>query len=117
MRRLALRLPTVLQIHPDHGFLFYEGGVCRFTYLDCAGFYLALCYLDRIWVLVDSNQDLAKPAETFNFRMPFFVVQAAAPRAPCIKWIRKVKVKQYTMNRWTFSEVLQAYVDLPHGRP
>jgi hypothetical protein len=57
-----------------------------------------------------------KPTGAFDFHIPFFVVEAASPRAPRIEWLREFKVKQYTMNRWTFSEVLQACVDLPHGR-
>ena len=118
MRRLALRLPTALQFHPNHALLFYTGGVCRFTYLDCAALYFSLqSRFHRIWVLVDSNKDLAKPTETFDFRMPFFVVEAAAPRAPCIEWLKKVKPEQFCMDRWTFSEVLQACVGPPHGRP
>ena len=115
MKRLALRLPTTFQYSPDNAFLFYEGGVCRFKYPHDQSYYVTLDSpdFDRIWALVDSTEFLVEPTGVFKPAETFFVVEAAFPRASCLKWFRKFPAEMFYMKRWTFSEVLQACVDPP----
>jgi hypothetical protein len=115
MKRLALQLPTAFQYSPDKALLFYEGGVCRFKHPHDQSYYVTLDSpdFDRIWALVDSDGLLVVPTGVFNPAGTFFVVQAASPRAPSLKWSRKFAAKMFYMKRWTFSEVLQACVDPP----
>lgn len=116
MKRLSQRLPTALQLEPDVAFLFHEHGVCRFTDPNHRDHYMPLesPKFDRIWALVDSNQNLMQPAGLFNTGAPFFVVESASSRPPRLRWLSKVKAITFHMKRWTFSEVLQAFVDLSH---
>jgi hypothetical protein len=115
MKRLALQLPTAMQIGPDLAFLFYEGGVCRFEHPGDQSCYLSLDSpnFDRIWALVDCDRTSGQPPGIFNLTSTFFVVEAAPPRAPRLECSRKYGTKIFFMKRWTFSEVLQAYVDTP----
>ena len=69
----------------------------------------------RIWALVDSNQDLAKPTGVFSTGRVFFVIQAASPRPQRVQWLERVDSQYFYMKGWSLSEVLQAYVGLPHG--
>jgi hypothetical protein len=119
MKRLALRLPTVWHTNPGLIYLFYEGGVCRFTYPTDQSPYLSLdsANFDRIWALVDSNGSLVQPAAMFCPIPTFFVVEAAPPHAPHIQWFKKVAAETFHMKRWSFSEVLQAYVNSPRVYP
>ena len=119
IRRLALGLPTALQINQDCALLFHEGGVCQFTDLENKEAYSPLVSSGpgRIWALVDSNQDLVKPTGVFNTGGLFFVVQAAAPLLPRLQWLKAVNSQSFYMKRWTFSEILQAYVGPSHERP
>ena len=116
IRRLALGLPTALQISRRHALLFHEGGVCQFTDLENHKTYDSLLFPgpSRIWVLVDSNEDLARPSGAFNAGRPFFVVQAASPRPERVQWLEQVDSQYFYMKGWSLSEVLQAYVGLPH---
>ena len=119
IRRLALGLPTVLQISQDYALLFHESGVCQFTDLDNHGAYDLLTSTGpgRIWALVDSNPDLEKPTGTFNTGQLFFVVQAASPRPQRVNWLQHVNSQYFYMKGWSFPEFLQAYVGRPHGHP
>jgi hypothetical protein len=57
MKRLSQRLPTAFQLYPDHAYLFYEDGVCRFPDPNHRELYMPLKSpkFDRIWALEDSN--------------------------------------------------------------
>ena len=61
------------------------------------------------------NQSLEVPAGVFIHGPPFFVVEAASPRSPRLRWLRKVNSEGFYMKRWSFSEDLQVYVDLSVG--
>ena len=111
MRRLALRLPTVLQLEGPDPFLFHEGGVSKLT--DLQGY----CYQrklkqddksNRIWALVASPE----PANIFKSSSPFFVVLVACPLSNHQRWLNKIRYRVFYMKPWSISEVLQAYVDL-----
>ena len=117
IRRLALGLPTALQISRDYALMFHEGGVCQFTDLENDKAYDSLMSPGpgRIWTLVDSNQDLAKPTGVFSTGRVFFVVQAASPRPQRVQWLERVDSQYFYMKGWSLSEVIQAYVGLPHG--
>jgi len=69
LRRLALKLPTALQFKPFFALLFHEGGVKVFQQLgayDYNELASEIGPLGRIWALVDSNDDLIKPASLFK---------------------------------------------------
>lgn len=111
MRRLALRLPTVLQLEHRDPFLFHEGGVSQLTDLQGYCYYHKLKQEDesnRIWALVDSPE----PASIFKFSSPFFVVLVAYPLSNHQRWLNKICYHVFYMKPWSISEVLQAYVDL-----
>ena len=113
MRRLALKLPTVLQTGKNIAILFHEGGVSQFLNPDVPNPSLGLRSLSRsarIWVLVDSNQQVSNPALIFCNRGPFFVVEAKSPPRQCPK---ENTFSTFYMKTWTFPEVLQAYVTPP----
>jgi len=118
IRRLALGLPTALQIKQGYALLFHEGGVCQFTDLANDETYDSLRSpsAGRIWALVDSNQDLAKPTGVFHSGRVFFVVQAASPRPQRVQWLENVNSQYFYMKGWSLSEVLQAYVGILYGR-
>ena len=114
MQRLALKLPTALQLREGHAILFHEGGTSSF--LDPAEIdrYLGLSDDEpsgRIWALVDSSQVLSEPAPIFRVSKPFFVVEAASRQAR-FGWANKVHHRHFYMKTWAFPEVLQVYVVL-----
>ena len=117
MRRLALKLPTALQIHNSYAILFHEGGVFEFKDPENFPDYYPLTVLSknrssRIWALVDSNPDLLEPLSIFKHSSSFFVVDAASPRSEHLKWLKNVTRDYFYMRLWSDSEVLQAYADL-----
>lgn len=70
LKRLALGLPTALQISPTCGLLFHEGGVKIFAQLGTQDYnYTELgcnaALLARVWLLVDSNNEFRAPAKIF----------------------------------------------------
>ena len=93
IRRLALRLPTALQIRSDEALLFHEGGVSLFRNLLNNGAYLGLGFNNpssKIWVLVDSSPNLPEPAPVFRAGEAFFVVEAAS-REHRLEWCKKIR--------------------------
>ncbi|KAF9648091.1 hypothetical protein BDM02DRAFT_3187371 [Thelephora ganbajun] len=118
LRRLALKLPTALQIRPNHALLFCRGGVKEFSRLENRSVYHPLKSEHgppgRIWVLVDSNRELHEPAPAFQEGF-FFVVEVSSPRPSRHEWIRGIRSMSFYMKSWSFMEVLQAQVDLPAG--
>jgi hypothetical protein len=118
MQRLALGLPTVLQVERDYAVLFHERGTTRFLLLNSISAYMRLNSADsssRIWALVDSNNSLSDPAPMFHAGRPFFVVEAVPPRRPRFEWAKEVYFQHFYMKTWTFPEVLQACVAPPSG--
>ena len=111
LRRLALMLPTALQIDPDCALLFYQVGVKEFVQLSNGYVYAPLkpqdSPLGRIWALIDSNRGLHEPPAVFK-EGPFFVVKASSPLPVRLEWTRGVRTKFLYMKLWSFSEVLQA---------
>ena len=120
MRRLALKLPTALQIHSSYAILFHEGGVSEFAHAEIHPDYRSLMVLSkrpsrRIWALVDTNANLPEPASIFKHASPFFVVDAVPHRSDRLRWINKIGHDYFYMKPWSDLEVLQAYVDLVSG--
>jgi len=115
MRRLTLKLPTILQIDKCKVLLFHEGGVSQFLRPDdldsCDGLALPQSSSSRIWVLVDSNPRLSDPAPIFCSCRPFFVVQAKSP--PWLFFAETLLCERFCMKSWTLPEILQAYVTPP----
>ncbi len=118
MRRLVLELPTAVQLIPGQVILFHKHGTSQFSHLESIDTYRSLAFSsdprEKIWVLVDSNQDLLEPAPIFR-RGLFFVVQALSPRAPRSGWAKKVSYEHFYMKTWTRSEVQKASVTLFDG--
>ena len=114
MRRLALGLPTALQINESYAVLFHESGVSELTMLVDDFEYVSLgCPSGRIWALIDSNLNLPGPAGIFKRTSPaFFVVIAVSPRSKGLGWLKKMACDRFYMKSWTDSEVLQAYANL-----
>ena len=115
MRRLAYRLPTVLQVDPDSVILFHEDGVSQLTrpgndlpYTPLFTFTAA----ERIWALVDMSPALQDPAAILKYDSPFFVVNASSPRSEDREWFWRVYHDMFYMNPWSISELLQAYVGM-----
>jgi hypothetical protein len=113
MRRLALGLPTALQVRADCVMLFHEGGTSQFLFPERDIRYLGLKFpqIDcskRIWALVDSNQHPTEHVGIFCYRKPFFVVEAVSPRQEGLDWIIEVYPAYYDMKPWTSSEVPEA---------
>lgn len=78
MRRLALRLPTALQVNKCQAILFHEHGVSEFADLDNPLSYDLLAstsndYRKRVWALVDIGPNLQKPVGIFQCSSHFFV--------------------------------------------
>ena len=116
MRRLALRLPTVLQVNEHRAILFHEGGTSQFLDPEDTEAYTGLKFNEpssRIWVLVDSNQ-VSEPAPTFRTGRAFFVIQATS-RYQDSRWARRVCFEYFYMKTWSLSEVLRASVIPPPG--
>jgi len=114
LRRLTLSLPTALQTHPNRVMLFHKGGVVEFKHLQSWPFYSDLGPMptvdgppDRLWALVDSNQELLNPAQILG-QGRFFVVHAASPHHSLQKWVKDSLTLSFYMEPWSFSEVLQA---------
>ena len=116
MCRLALGLPTALQIDKSYAILFHEDGVFEFqdlmTCLDYNALDLHECPSRRIWALVDSGPRLPEPAGIFMDGILFFVVDAVSPRSKHLKWLKKLGHRRFYMEPWSLSEVIQAYVDV-----
>lgn len=120
MRRLALKLPTALQICNSYAVLFHEGGISEFTHTDYHPDYDPLMRLSkhpsrRIWVLVDSGPDLLKPFDIFKLSSPFFVVDVVPHRFNHLSWLNKIGHEYFYMKPWSDSEILQACVYLASG--
>jgi hypothetical protein len=110
MRRLALGLPTVLQLNHHPPLLFHEHGVCRFARpMDRLGSNVSSA--DKIWALVDSNRYAAGPATVLQSEH-FFVVEAVPFSPPYLQWMDDRTACCFFMKQWSFSEVLQAYVEI-----
>ena len=107
----------MLQINEESVLLFHKNGVHQFKHPRPTEIYTPLLSSDdsKIWALIDRNQNLEVPAAVLTNGPPFFIVQAASPRSKPHQWHRKVDTETFYMKRWTFSEVLQAYVDLSLG--
>ena len=124
MRRLTLKLPTVLQIHRSSAILFYEGGVAELTDREVAFSYRELVSSlgrqnlgqRRIWAIVDLGPQLQEPTGIFTLGSPFFVVNGMSPGSKQ-EWHRKVHRRRFFMKPWSISEMLQAYVGLAPGAP
>ena len=116
MRRLALGLPTVFQTHKGYAILFHEGGTFRFDDLDNPDTYNALKFSrragnsqKRIWAFIDTGPLLSEPGEIFKNPETFFVVTATHRSNP--EWFGKVDYAEFFMKPWSFSEIIQVYVD------
>jgi hypothetical protein len=110
LRRLALKLPTALQINPNRALLFYEKGVKEFTELNAPAYNPLGPMADplgRIWALVDCMEGLHEPAPVFK-NGPFFVVETTSPCPAGLRWTRNVRSNHFYMKLWSFVEVLQA---------
>jgi hypothetical protein len=118
MCRLALELPTALQVHRNYAILFHRGGVFQFANLNSPMVYDDVLAPEpddgpqRIWALIDTNQFLLEPADIFKQRGTFFVVNTTSPRSEHIEWLNKSNREYFYMKPWSLSEVLQAYVYL-----
>ena len=121
LRRLALRLPTALQVHNNFAILFHEGGVSEFASLDKPSVYNALRSLSggdpkqKVWALVNTSEFLSDPADIFKDHEIFFVVDATSPRSEHLEWLDKINHQKFYMKPWSLSEIIQAYVDLASG--
>jgi hypothetical protein len=115
MRRLALRLPTALQIDSTYAILFHEGGVSELAYPNQLEWYLNICfetYPSRIWALVDLNETLSEPARVLKYYRAFFVVNVASPHFDGLGWFNKCGREYFNMEPWSASEALQMWVGL-----
>ena len=110
LRRLAFKLPTVLQIHPSYVLLFHEGGVKDFVQFGTHTYNNLTSKADpfgRIWALVDSSDGFVDPSPMFKGGS-FFVVLSAPSHPASNDWARKIGFKFFYMKLWSFSEVIQA---------
>jgi len=112
MLRLALRLPTGLQTEETTVLLFHEGGVSEFQHIDDPSYFEGLFPTSgpagRIWILVDSNDRLFKPAPIFRMcGGPFFVVEAVSACQKRKDWTTRLLADLWYMKIWSFAEVLQ----------
>jgi len=111
MHRLALRLPTILQVSTSHAILFHVGGAFELTRLDNLALYDELFFSadrrsSRIWALVDSNPNLPEPAGIFKYNTPFFVVNAVSHGCENPEWSKKISHERFYMNSWSIPKVL-----------
>jgi len=115
MCRLALRLPTVLQVEEDEVLLFYEGGALQLLHPDKPNSYQGLSFLhsspSKIWALVDSNPRLPNPSPLFSSCGPFFVLYARSPPEPDFVW--RIKWVCFCVRLWALPEIIQAYAPPP----
>jgi len=114
--RLALGLPTVLQIHEGYAILFHEGGTSQLSHLNHSSAYEPITpsfayFRERIWALVDLGPLLPEPANIFKCPGTFFIVTTTSPGSGRLRWLEQVGHQYFYMKPWTLSEVLQAYVD------
>ena len=116
VRRLALGLPTALQVRKDHAVLFHEGGTSIFLELSDVIPYLVPFKPPphtpgKIWALIDSNRFLPEPVEIFMRLRPFFTVEAVSPYQPGhIEWSQSFPSDCFYMRPWDLSEIIQASV-------
>jgi len=108
---LMLKLPTALQIYPNHALLFYQGGVKEFVHLYSRAMYNCLSpeggTLARICqALVDSGQELKEPSPDFKGD-PFFIVETLPSCPTRSEWTRRIRYEPFYMKQWSFSEVIQ----------
>lgn len=110
LQRLALKLPTILQIGLEDPILFYKNGVKQLGQPKSGAAYYAFLSWDhpfrRIWALVDTNRDLLEPSRALSTG-PFFTVEATSPRHPRFDWVKNLRSATFYMKPWSFSEVLQ----------
>jgi len=122
MRRLALRLPTALQLSASYAILFHERGVSRFPldsldYDDYRGLMLPPdAHPGQIWALIDSNPTLPKPADIFMHNSPFFVVNAASPTSGNLGWLEKARYEKLSMNPWSLASTVLQCLRSPQPR-
>lgn len=115
MRRLVLKLPTVLQVDKDCMILFHNGSTFSFLQskpINHIG--LESPPNARTWAPVDPSQLLSEPALIHHTSQPSFVVEAAS-RLSYFNWANKVHHIHFYAMTWSLSEVLQTYVTLPPG--
>lgn len=115
MRRLAFKLPTVLQIRSSHAILFHKGGVSKLARNRIDPDYKPLTLLSktpskRIWALINSGPELLEPSSIFTHFSPFFVVHVASPHSRHLDWVNKIGHEYFYMKSWSDMEVLQACV-------
>ena len=120
MRRLALKLPTILQITASSVLLFHEAGVSEIMHHSDHSTFYEMRFppkqnLSRLWALVDTNENLPQPAPIFKRASPFYVINAVSPRSGNLQWTKKIGQKTFYMEPWSICEVLQAYADLTPG--
>ena len=121
LRRLALRLPTALQVDDSFAILFHEGGVSEFANLDKCAIYDVLQPPPRgdperkFWALVNTSEFLPNPTKIFKDHETFFVVNATSPHSKHLDWLNKINHQNFYMKPWSLSEIIQAYVDLASG--
>jgi len=110
LQRLALKLPTIVQISRWDPVLFYKNGVKQLGQPNSGAAYTAFLSWDhpfrRIWALVDTDRYLSGPSRALRTG-PFFVVEVTPPYHPHFNWIRDLRSKTFYMKPWSFSEVLQ----------
>jgi hypothetical protein len=120
IHRLALGLPTALQIHSSYAILFHQGGVSQFKdpndrlAYEKLGFPLG-DHRKRIWALIDTNPGLLEPGKIFRHNKPFFVVDATSPFSDHVELFDKVPIRAFYMKPWSLSEIIQVYVDPAPG--
>ena len=121
LHRLALRLPTALQVKNSYAILFHEGGVSEFADLDNHLIYGALKPPPggdprrKVWALVNTNKFLSDPADIFKDHGTFFVVNVTSPHPEHLEWLSQIDYEDFYMKPWSLSEIIQAYVDLASG--
>ena len=121
IRRLSLKLRTVLQLVPDHALLFHSKGVNEFEQLANPGPYAKFDSRfhdphENIRTFVDSNTVLIQPDGIFTERTPFFVVETLSHRNVRLEWMKETTSQVFYLKPWTFPEVVQACVGYPLGQ-
>ena len=116
---LALQLPTVLQINKPCMVLFHSGDISKFTDLVGHPDYHTLNpshkKSSQIWVLINLNLHLLKPAGIFQYSTPFFIIDAISGHSGHLGWLKKICHMDFYMKTWSMLEVIQAYVNLTPG--
>jgi len=115
MRRLALGLPTVLQVDSSYAILFHDCGIFSLKHSVDYHDYSELKFPPearpgRIWALVDSNPAPSGAATNiFKPCLSFFVVDTASPTSDHLGWHEKTSYEKFYMKPWSIAEVIQAY--------